>query len=93
MGAVSTVERSSTDLSGVVEQAVRAHGYDVVTVTEGGKPVAVVLSAAEWESIRETLDVLSVPGQAEAIAEGLRDAAEGRLSDGPSALSAYLPSR
>lgn len=64
-----------------------------VTVTEDGEPVAVLVEPDELAMLREVVDILQTPGEAEAIDEGLRDAAEGRVTDGSTALSAYLPSR
>jgi len=34
---------------------------DRVTITRNGKPVAILVSVNEWESINETLDVLGDP--------------------------------
>lgn len=62
-----------------------------ITVTEDGRPVAVLVDPDELDGLREMVDILSTPGEAEAIDEGLRDEANGRLIDGPTALSAYLP--
>jgi len=54
-------------LSELVEDAVSTHHH--FTITRKGVPVAVLVSADEWESIQETLFWLSQPGTAEAVAE------------------------
>jgi antitoxin YefM len=43
------------------------------TITRHGKPVAVIVSADEYESLIETLNILSDPAAMEAIAEGEAD--------------------
>jgi antitoxin YefM len=47
--------------------------HDQVTVTRNGRPVAVVVSIDEWESLQETLEILSDPAAVAAIVEA-RDA-------------------
>ena len=50
-----------------------------VTVTRepvmilGRESNAVLISEADWVAINETLDLLSVPGMRESIAEGMRE--------------------
>ena len=50
-----------------------------VTVTRepvmilGRESNAVLISAGDWVAINETLDLLSVPGMHESIAEGMRE--------------------
>lgn len=43
---------------------------DRVTITRHGRPVAVLISVDELESIEETLDILSDPEEVAAIREG-----------------------
>lgn len=57
-------------LSALVAEVESEH--DQITVTRNGKPAAMVVSVAEWESLQETLAVLSDP---QAVAE-LREAEE-----------------
>jgi antitoxin YefM len=47
--------------------------YDRVTLTRHGQPAAVLIAAGDLESLLETLDVLSTPGAAEDIQEGLAE--------------------
>ena len=41
--------------------------HDQVTVTRNGRPAAVVISIDEWESLQETLEILSDPAAVSAI--------------------------
>ncbi len=62
-------------LSELVSQVEKQH--DQITVTRNGRPAAVVVSIEEWESLQETLEVLSDPGAVEAIAEAREQVARG----------------
>ena len=48
--------------------------HDQVTVTRNGRPAAVVISIDEWESLQETLEVLSDPTAVAAIVAGREEA-------------------
>lgn len=50
-----------------------------VVITRKGKPVAIVMSADEWESWQETIDVLSDPDAMEVLRESEQDVKAGRL--------------
>lgn len=50
-----------------------------VVITRNGKPVAIVMSAAEWESWEETIDVLSDPELMEDLRASEEDVKAGRL--------------
>lgn len=43
------------------------------TITKAGKPVVVMMSAEEYESWQETLDIMSDPKAVKGIKEGLDD--------------------
>lgn len=49
-----------------------------VTVTRHGRPVAILLSPEDLESLEETLDILAQPGALEEIRESAQDVAAGR---------------
>lgn len=51
---------------------------DRVIVTRNGKPAAMLVSYAEYESLKETLDVLSDPEMMKQIRQGLADIAAGK---------------
>ena len=49
-------------------------------ITKHGRPVAVILSHEEYESLIETLNVLSDPDTMAALAEAEEDLAAGRVT-------------
>lgn len=51
---------------------------DHVIVTRNGKPAAMLVSYAEYESLKETLDVLSDPQLMRQIRHGLAEIAAGK---------------
>ena len=51
---------------------------DRYIVTKRGKPVAVILSVEDYESLMETLDILADPEAMKGIREGLEDIRKGR---------------
>ena len=65
------------NLSKLVESAVTTH--ERFEVTRNGDRVAVLLSADDYDSLIETLDILSNPEEVEAIREGLADIAAGNV--------------
>jgi prevent-host-death family protein len=62
--------------SELVAEVERTH--ERVTVTRHGRPVAVLLSPEDLESLEETLNILSQPGALEEIRESAADVAAGR---------------
>ena len=65
------------ELSKIVDEVSTVHEH--VTITRQGKPAAVVMSADEFESWRETLEILDDPEAVAAIRRGLRDIKAGRV--------------
>ncbi|HEY4850207.1 MAG TPA: type II toxin-antitoxin system Phd/YefM family antitoxin [Streptosporangiaceae bacterium] len=65
-------------LSELVTQVQKQH--DQITVTRNGRPAAVVVSIDEWESLHETLEILSDPEAVAAIAEAREAIARGEVS-------------
>jgi prevent-host-death family protein len=63
--------------------------HERVTITRHGHAVAVVLSPEDLASLEETLEILSIPGAAQAIADGDADLAAGRVVDGPEVLARF----
>jgi antitoxin YefM len=63
-----------SELIGEVERT-----HERVTVTRHGRPVAVLLSPDDLESLEETLDILSQPGALAEIQESAEDIAAGRV--------------
>ena len=74
-------------LSEVVERLEREHGR--VVITKHGRPVAVMLSLEDLESLEEALAVLSDRELVAAIAEADAEVAAGRTTrlSGPEALA------
>lgn len=66
-------------LSQFVSDVERTH--DRVTITRPGHAAAVLISADDLRALEETVDILSTPGAAEAIAQGLDDLEAGRVAD------------
>lgn len=52
----------------LMDQAAESHQPIVIT---GKRHDAVLLSAEDWQSIQETLHLLSIPGMRESIREGM----------------------
>ncbi len=65
------------DLSKIVDEVAAVHEH--VTITRQGKPAAVVMSADEFESWQETLEIMSDPETMASIARGQRDIRAGRV--------------
>ena len=64
-------------LSELVARVQKQH--DQVTVTRNGRPAAVVVSIDEWESLQETLEILSDPEAVAAIVAGRDEVARGEV--------------
>ncbi len=58
----------------------RSTDLDSVRVTRNGRPAAVVMSEAEYESLIETLEVLGDPEVMAALKQSDEDVAAGRVS-------------
>jgi prevent-host-death family protein len=65
------------DLSKIVDEVTNVHEH--ITITRQGKPAAVVMSADEFESWQETIEILDDPEAMAAIRRGLRDIKAGRV--------------
>jgi len=64
-------------LSELVDEAVRTH--ERVEITRNGRRAAVLMSADDFDSLQETLDILADPEAMRDIEEGRRDLREGRF--------------
>ena len=65
------------DLSKIVDEVSAEHEH--VVITKQGKPEAVVLSADEFDSWQETLDIMADKKAMAAIARAERDIKAGRM--------------
>lgn len=74
-------------LSALVDEADRTH--EIVQITKHGRPAAVLMSADDLESLRETLFWLQQPGIREDLAIGERDYEAGETSSGAQLRARY----
>jgi len=65
-------------LSEIVDSVQKTH--DRVTLTKHGQPAAVLIAAADLDSLLETLDILSTPGALQEIREAEANLAAGRTT-------------
>jgi antitoxin YefM len=66
-------------LSEIVDDAVA--NASQWTITKHGRPVAVIISADDYEALIETLNVLSDDDAMDAVTEGLADIEAGRVTE------------
>jgi prevent-host-death family protein len=57
-------------LYSLIDETIKTHEPIVITGKRGN---AVLISEKDWESIEETLYLLSIPGMKESILEGLKE--------------------
>jgi len=65
------------DLSKIVDEVSNVHEH--ITITRQGKPAAVVMSADEFESWQETMEIMADPKAMAAIRRGEKDIKAGRV--------------
>ena len=65
-----TASEARTNLYRLVDQAAESHQPIHIA---GKRTSAVLVSAEDWQSIQETLYLLSVPGMRESIKEGMAE--------------------
>lgn len=73
------ITEARENLTTLVNRASRL--LDEYVITVNGKPAAVLMSAAEYESWKETNEILSDPGLMKAIRQGEEDIKKGRVYD------------
>lgn len=76
-------------LSEYVAEVARTH--DRVTITRHGQATAVLIAVDDLEGLEETLDILSTPGERDAINEGLAEAERGEYVDVDALRERYGP--
>jgi prevent-host-death family protein len=79
MTEVMTVTDAKARLSELVAAVATTHEH--VEITRNGEPAAVLISHEEFDSLRETIAILSDAGAVAAIREAEADIAAGRLTD------------
>lgn len=73
------ITKAREDLTQLVNNASKR--LDEYVITVNGIPAAVLMSAAEFDSWKETTEILADPGLMKAIKEGERDIKAGRVYD------------
>ena len=73
-----SVADARANLSKLIESAVATH--ERFEVTRNGDRVAVLLSADDYDSLLETVDILSRPEEVAALQRGLADLESGTVS-------------
>lgn len=73
-----SLAEAQANLSKLVEAVLTTH--ERFELTRNGERVAVLLSVDDYDSLLETLDILSNPDEVEAIQTGLADVERGQLS-------------
>lgn len=73
-----SVADARANLSRLIQSAVTTH--ERFEVTRNGARAAVLLSADDYDSLLETVDILSHPDEVEAIRAGIADLARGDVS-------------
>ena len=73
------ITKAREDLTTIVDRANRLLEEYVITVN--GSPAAVIMSAAEYESWKETNEIMADPGLVRAIKQGERELNEGKGRD------------
>ncbi len=71
------ITKAREDLANLVNNANKK--LDEYIITVNGTPAAVLMSAAEFESWKETLEIMSDPGLMKAIREGEEDVKNGNF--------------
>lgn len=79
MRKILPITKAREELTTLVENANKR--LDEYIITVNGSPAAVLISAAEYESWKETIEILSDPVLIKAIAEGEKDIKKGRVYD------------
>lgn len=78
------------NLSKLIESAVTTH--ERFEVTRNGSRAAVILSADDYDSLLETVDILSNPEEVAAVREGLAELTYGELSSAAEVRAAMVAS-
>jgi len=73
------VTKAREELTKIVDNA--KNRLDEYVITVNGSPAAVIMSHAEFESWKETTEILANPSLMKAIREGEKDIAAGKVHD------------
>lgn len=78
MAKIVPFTEARSNLTELLDDLEQRHEH--VLITRNGRPSAVMLSADEYESLEETLDVLQDKDLLDALKRSERDVAQGRLT-------------
>ena len=73
------ITKAREELTTLVDNASKK--LDEYIITVNGTPAAVLMSAAEYDSWKETTEILSDPGLVKAIKEAEEDIKKGKVKD------------
>jgi antitoxin YefM len=73
-----SMSEAREQLTRLPERLAEAPETDAITITRHGEPVLAVLPYDFYESIMETLEIMSDPDELSAVRAGLQDLVEGR---------------
>lgn len=73
------ISKAREELADLVDKA--KNRLDEYVITVNGSPAAVLISAAEYESWKETEEILSDKGLMKAIRQGEKEIDEGKVQD------------
>lgn len=73
------ITKAREELASLVENAKKR--LDEYVITVNGTPAAVIISAAEYDSLKETNEIMADPELMKAIKEGEADIKAGRVHD------------
>jgi prevent-host-death family protein len=74
-----SITQAREELTSIVNKAKRK--LDEFVITVNGAPAAVLMSAAEFDSWKETLEIMSDPQLMKAIVQGEKEIDEGKGQD------------
>ncbi len=72
-----SITQARAEFTTLVDKA--KNNLDEYVITVNGSPAAVLLSAAAYDGLKETLEIMSDPELVKAIREGEKDFEEGRF--------------
>ncbi|MFF0306216.1 type II toxin-antitoxin system Phd/YefM family antitoxin [Streptosporangium sp. NPDC004379] len=72
------ISEAKDRLTELADRAAREH--DHFTITRNGRPHAVIMSVAEWESLQETLEILADPEMRADLMEAAAATARGDVT-------------
>ena len=78
MAKIVPFTEARSNLTELLDDLEQRHEH--VLITRNGRPSAVMLSADEYESLEETLDILQDKDLLDALKRSERDVAQGRLT-------------